>query len=152
MNWSELQNKVFNITNEDNEKLKDYVLITRNNLENLEIGMHIKYIKKSYDLETNEIKENVLNGGFLLDVLKGDKIATMELLLKSNIVWRLKFLKYDIYGKSKSKFNTQDNVKNNLKEIFKDVIEEKKKEYDVKLNDKLKDIKKSKSKYKIDLV
>ncbi len=185
MNWLELQKKVYDITKTDKpnkskslfvkntetdntetdntetdnteiNKLKDYILISRHNLDDLEIGMHIKYIKKAFNVETGEVEEHIYNGGFLLDIINGDKIVKMDLLLKSNIVWKLKFLKYEIYGKSKDKFNTSDNIKNNiknnLKDIYKDIIDERKKEYDLILNDKLKTINQSKSKYKIDFV
>ena len=48
MDWSILEKKVNDITNEDKyDPLYDYEYIDRYNLDKLQIGMHIKYIKNT---------------------------------------------------------------------------------------------------------
>jgi len=83
----------------ESSELENYIKITRDNLDDFELGMHIKYIKNINGTD------HIMNGGFLLDILCPDKIVQMRLVLKTNIIWRLCFLKYDIYGKKTTNFD-----------------------------------------------
>ncbi len=153
MDWQALQKKVYSITENDNldDPLNEYELISRYELDKLEIGMHIKYLKKVYNLNTGLEEEKIYNGGFLIEILNGDKTVNLTLLLKSNIIWKLKFIKYKIYGKSQSKFNGTNKLKNNLREEYKDIIQLKMKEVDNILNKKIDIINKNKHKYRVDM-
>lgn len=153
MDWLTLQKKVYDITKNENtdDPLYDYELISRYNLDKLEIGMHIKYIKKAYNLNTGVSEDKIYNGGFLIDILNGDKTVNLTLLLKSNIIWKLKFIKFKIYGKSKSKFNNTNKLKNNLREEYKDILQLKMKEVDDILNKEIEIINKNKHKYRVNI-
>ena len=130
--------------------LDDYIEISRNNLEDLEIGMHIKYIKKELNLETGEETDKVYNGGFLLDIKKGDKIFEMVLVVKSNIIWNLRYIRYKIFGKKSENFTKKtDKIKDDFREMFGDLISERKKELQEEQNQKIKEIISKKDKYKI---
>ena len=149
MDWSILEKKVNDITKEDeNDPLYDYEYIDRYNLDKLQIGMHIKYIKKTLDLETGKVHQVVYNGGFLVNILNGDKIVNMVLILKSNIIWKLRFIKYQVYGKPINKLK-KTRIKDDFREIYKDEINLRKKELNDKLNNELDIINKSKDKYKV---
>ena len=145
MDWSILEKKVNDITNEDKyDPLYDYEYIDRYNLDKLQIGMHIKYIKKTSDQNTGV----VYNGGFLVNILNGDKVVNMVLILKSNIIWKLRFIKYQVYGKPINKLK-KTRIKDDFREIYKDEINLRKKELNDKLNNELNNINKNKDKYKI---
>jgi len=157
--WKILHDKVDEIIS-DNEykntikkKKKDpldgYIEITRNNLEDFEIGMHIKYIKKVYDLDKDIYYESVYNGGFLVDIKKGEKVYEMVLVVKSNIIWNLRFIKYKIYGKPIKNFNRSNLVKSSFRDIFEDEITKRKKELEEEQNKKINEIISKKDKYKI---
>jgi hypothetical protein len=133
MNWEKLLDTYKNIVgdedeNDDDEKnddpLKDYNLINRYNINELEPGMYVKYIKNVID-ENDNIVEKVCGGGFFIKILKGSKFYEMELLLKSTRLWKLKFIKYKIYAKKPA---TRSSIKSNLLDCFKTDIEERRKE------------------------
>lgn len=127
MNWDLISK---NISNEDNS---EYILITRDNIDELKVGSYIKYMKD----------DKMVSGGFLLKVLEPTKIVYTELLLKSNIIWKLRFIKYKIYMKNK-KINVIFNE-------YKDEILNRKKELDEEINSKLQTINLNKNKYKINI-
>ena len=117
-----------------NNELKDYILITRNDIDKLKIGYHIKYINRG----------NIKDAGILIDVINPEKPIYTELLLKSSGLWTINFLRFDIYMKT----NTTENEKS-LREIYKNEINEKKIEYEKEINIKLNNINLNKNKYKI---
>ena len=157
--WKILHDKVDEIISDNENKntikkkkkdpLDGYIEITRNNLEDLEIGMHIKYIKKVYDLDKDIYYESVYNGGFLVDIKKEEKVYEMVLVVKSNIIWNLRFIKYKIYGKPIKNFNRSNLVKNSFRDIFEDEITKRKKELEEEQNKKINEIISKKDKYKI---
>lgn len=161
LNWIKIHNKVgktvsdidfvkknINLT----EQLDGYIEITRNNLEDLEIGMHIKYIKKELNLDTGESLDRIYNGGFLLEIKKGEKVFEMILVVKSNIVWNLRYIKYKIFGKKKENFTRKtDIIKDDLREMFGDLISKRKKELEEEQEEKIKEIVLNKNKYKINV-
>jgi hypothetical protein len=107
MNWEILNEEYIINNNSDinsNNKLNNYELISRNNLENLSLGMHIKYSKSEYDSEKNIIIDKIYNGGFLINILNANKIVNLILVLKSNIIWKLRFIKFKIYAKKIENF------------------------------------------------
>jgi len=135
---------------EEFDPLDGYIEINRNNLEDLEIGMHIKYIKKELNLETGEETDRIYNGGFLLDIKKGDKIFEMVLVVKSNIIWNLRYIKYKIFGKKSENFvKKTEIIKDDFREMFGDLISERRKELENEQNQKIKEIISKKDKYKI---
>jgi hypothetical protein len=141
MNWEKLLDTYKNIVgdedidvDEDDKKnddpLKDYNLIDRYNINELEPGMYVKYIKNVID-ENDNIVERICGGGFFIKILKGSKFYEMELLLKSTRLWKLKFIKYKIYAKKPA---TRASIKNNLLDCFKSDIEERRKEIEKRYN------------------
>lgn len=144
---NESQNDLQNESqNESQDKLQDYIKITRNNLIDLEIGMHIKYIKKEIDPITKKEIDKIYSGGFLTKILNPDKIVLMELVLKSNIIWKLRFIKYDCYGKKPENFKINKSI-NKLHSAFESEINKRKEELNIQQNEKIKNIIKNKSKY-----
>ena len=141
MNWNLLNSEEIN-----NDELNNYELITRNDLDKLKIGMHIKYIKKMYNLETDKIENKIYNGGFLINILNIDNPINLILIVKSNIIWKLHFIKYKIYGKQINKFN---NIQNNFKELYKNEILEKNKKDYLEVQKLMDEINKKKNNYKI---
>ena len=125
------------------DKLTNYILIDKNNIEELEIGMHIKY-KKEND-------NKIYNGGFLIKIidLNKDKLVYTILILKSNIVWNMRFIKYKIYGKKICLFNHKKNIIQDIKIEFINDINKSKKIINDNLNYKLLLINNNKNKYKI---
>jgi hypothetical protein len=92
----------------------------------------------------------VYNGGFLMDIKKGSKVYEMVLVVKSNIIWNLRFIKYKIYGKPKKNFvRKSEKIKDDFKDLFADLITERKKELEEEQNKKIKEIISKKDKYKI---
>jgi hypothetical protein len=146
MDWDNIYS---NITNQDiNNKslgiddLTNYTEIQRDNVSNLKIGSHIKYIKNISNKENSTISEKILNGGFLLEIINKDHIVNMVLVLKSNIIWKLRFIKYKIYMKEPNNFNRsklESTLKITLQKILKDDITQKKIELDNRF--KIKDVK-----------
>lgn len=142
MNWEKLLDTYKNIVGDDknidnnydveenDNPLKDYHLIERYNINDLEPGMYVKYIKNVID-ENDNIIEKVCGGGFFIKILKGSKFYEMELLLKSTRLWKLRFIKYKIYAKKPS---TRTSIKNNLLDCFKTEIEERRKEIEKRYN------------------
>ena len=130
--------------------LTNYKLITRENIDDLEIGCHIKYIKNVFDIETNKLYEKTYNGGFLVEIVDGDKIHTLTLVLKSNITWKMKYIKYKVYAKAKKDFYKQENENKQFEDHFRndniEEINERKKEIDKRVQDKLKNIQKQNKK------
>ena len=119
MNWNNLKLECFNIVDKNkNNLLNNYELITRSDLDKLELGMHIKYVIYKED----EKSPKIYNGGFLINILNKDNIVNMILVLKSNIIWKLRFMKYKIYGKNIKKFNRTVNIIDDLKLVYKDII------------------------------
>lgn len=129
MDWNILKNKVYEITEEEN----DYDYITRYDIDKLKLGMHIKYIKN----------DKLYNGGFLVDIINPDNIVNLILILKSNIIWKLRFIKFKIYAKSMDKFNRASNIQNIFKSEYKDIIDKRTKEIESELNKKLENIKRT---------
>ena len=141
MDWKKYYDNFLEITNGDNkvksikskgiDDLTNYKLIGRYNLSDLKIGMHIKYVKNVFDMRTNQTYEKIFNGGFLLNVLNSDKVVDMVLVLKSNIIWKMRFIKYKIYGKDPELFaktDTNNTIINKIADEFKDDINKKKEE------------------------
>jgi hypothetical protein len=120
-----------------NKNIDDYILITRDNIDSLELGSYIKYIKD----------DKLINGGFLIKIINADKIVYTELLLKSNIIWKLRFIKYKIYMKN----NKTNIIKKSLHEEYQDEISQRKKELDKEINQKILNININKNKYKINI-
>jgi hypothetical protein len=130
MNWNgykNINNKELNINNHllpsskitksiGINDLTNYKFITRNNIDEIEIGSHIKYIKNVYDTNKNKFYEKIYNGGFLLEIINSDKIYNLTLVLKSNIIWKMKFIKYKVYSKSKTNFVYNKHKKNQIQE------------------------------------
>lgn len=126
MDWNNLYNifktKDTKDTKDEKSELEDYILLSRDNLDNLELGMHIKYIKSEYDEKKDKYIDKVVSGGFLVKVLNGDKIVNMVLLLKvGNSLIKLRYIKYKIYGKKivRNKTNLIDNFNNDTEFIQK---------------------------------
>jgi len=146
MNWKNISKQIINddVLIENNEEdISGYKLITRDNLEDLHIGMHIRYVKKIYNIDTGNIEEKTYNGGFLVNIINGSKVVDMVLILKSNIFWKLRFLKYKIYGKNKLEQNKE---KNKLYDLFKEDVDKRVKEMKDDLYLKLNNNKKNKHK------
>lgn len=114
MDWYILKNKVYEIIEENN----NYEYISRYDIDKLKLGMHIKYIKNN----------KLYNGGFLIDIINSDNIINMILILKSNIIWKLRFIKYKVYAKPIDKFNRASNIQDIFKSEYKDIIDKKTKE------------------------
>lgn len=125
MDWKQINN----ITETNTELIE----ITRENINDLIIGSYIKYIKD----------DKLIGGGFLIKVNNPSKIVYTELILKSNIIWKLRFIKYKVYMK---KINI---IKNTLYDQYFTEIEIRKAELDKEIEDKIKIINLNKNKYKI---
>ena len=164
MNWNQIQehinvSKSLKISTDDNslkistdDKLKKYNLISRHNINELEIGMHIKYIKNILNPLTNQYEEKIMNGGFLIDIINPSQIVNMIFVLKTNIIWKLRFIKFKIYGKKKEEFensNLDTNSKHELYQIFKTEIDARKNEITNEQNNKIANIINNKTKYNI---
>ena len=66
------------------KEIKDYVIISPDNINTITLGSHIKYI--TYD--------GVLkNGGFLIKLENNDRFDRLVFIVKSNIVYRLHYPK-----------------------------------------------------------
>jgi hypothetical protein len=126
MDWNKINS---NITDTNSELIE----ITRDNINDLVIGSYIKYIKD----------DKLIGGGFLIKVNNPSKIVYTELILKSNIIWKLRFIKYKVYMK---KINQ---IKDTLYNQYSVEIEHRKKELDEEINSKIKLINLNKNKYKI---
>lgn len=135
MDWNILKNKIYEITEENN----DYDYISRYDINKLKLGMHIKYIKN----------DKLYNGGFLVDIINPDNIVNLILVLKTNIIWKLRFIKYKIYAKTIDKFNRSSNIQNIFKLEYKDIIDKKTKEIELELDKKIDNIKNKN--YKIEI-
>lgn len=129
MDWNILKDKVNEITEDNN-----YNYISRYDIDKLKLGMHIKYIKN----------DKLYNGGFLVDILNNDNIVNMVLILKSNIIWKLRFIKYKVYGKQINNFNKSSNIQNLFKIEYKNIIDKRTKEIEDEINKKLENIKNKK--------
>ena len=125
MDWRQINN----IT----ESNTDIIEITRENINDLIIGSYIKYIKD----------DKLVGGGFLIKINNPTKIVYTELILKSNIIWRLRFIKYKIYMKKPHL------IKNTLYDQYSVEIEARKKELDKEIINKIELINLNKNKYKI---
>ena len=126
MDWNKINS---NITDTNTELIE----ITRENINDLVIGSYIKYIKD----------DKLIGGGFLIKVNNPSKIVYTELVLKSNIIWKLRFIKYKVYMR---KINQ---IKDTLYNQYLVEIEHRKKELDEEINSKIKLINLNKNKYKI---
>jgi hypothetical protein len=124
MDWKNIIN---NINDNKDSKLDGYKLF---NIEEsvMSKGSHIKYIKK-----VNGINK-IFNGGFLIDIIDIDKPIYTYLILKSNIIWKLRYCKYKIYIKENKNFNNSSNIKKILYDNYKDEIKEKQQELIKKYN------------------
>jgi hypothetical protein len=138
MDWKKYYDEFADITKNDKivkskgiDDLTNYKEIGRYNLSNLKIGMHIKYVKNVYDMRTDKTYEKIYNGGFLLNIINPDKVVEMVLVLKSNIIWKMRFIRYKIYGKDPELFvkpQSEISIINKIAKEFKDDIEKKKEE------------------------
>jgi len=137
MNWRQINNNInqfkSNLKSKSEVDESDLIEITRNNINDLVLGSYIKYIKD----------DKLVGGGFLIKINNIDKIVYTELILKSNIIWKLKFLKYKIFMKKSTI------IKNTLYDQYADEIETRKKELDKEITDKINIINSNKNKYKI---
>ena len=132
MDWS-LINKT--VSNDIDSNL---ILITRENIDDLVIGSYIKYVKD----------DKLIGGGFLIKIINPDKIVYTELVLKSNIIWRLRFIKYNKIYMINNKINT---IKNSLHDEYNIEITNRKAELDKEINEKIQNINSNKNKYKINI-
>jgi len=136
MDWTLIKKNI--LSNNDNLESDNYILITRANINDLVVGSHIKYIKDN----------KILNGGFLLKLINNDQPVNLILLLKTNIIWKLRFIKYDIYMKKPiTKINI---IKNTLYNEYMNEIEQRKKELDEEITSKINNI--DKNNYKINII
>jgi hypothetical protein len=161
MNWNQIRehidiSKSTNLSKSTDlsieNKLDDYNLITRYNINDLEIGMHIKYIKSNLNPLTNQYEDKIMNGGFLIEILNPSQIVNMIFILKTNIIWKMRFIKFKIYGKKKENFtnyNLNANPKHELYQIFKTEIDARKNELINEQNNKIENIIKKKTKTNI---
>jgi hypothetical protein len=74
-------------------ELINYSVITPNNLKDVKLGDHIKYM--TY---TGQLK----NGGFILKIENDDYFSKLVFIVKSNIVYRLHYTKNFYLFKSKN--------------------------------------------------
>jgi len=130
MNWNLINT---NINTESN-----LIQITRDTVHSIKIGSYIKYVKD----------DKLIGGGFLIKIINPDKIVYTELLLKSNIIWKLRFIKYNKIYYVNSKINI---IKNSLYDEYKNEIAERKLELDKEINNRIQNIKLNKNKYKINM-
>jgi hypothetical protein len=89
-------------------KLKDYNLITYNNLDNIPKGSHIKYITLNEELKI---------AGTLIDIIKNNN---SYLLIMSNNPWKLHLKKNFIFYKEK---NTEISFRKYMKMIANNQID-----------------------------
>jgi hypothetical protein len=132
MNWYQIKNNITQFKSNSRSE-SDLIEITRDNINDLILGSYIKYIKDN----------KLIGGGFLIKINNIDKIVYTELILKSNIIWKLRFLKYKIFMKK------PNIVKNILYDQYADEIETRKAELDKEITDKINIINLNKNKYKI---
>lgn len=135
MNWKTIHNKI------TDNVVDGYTLITRDELSKLKLGSHIKYIKNIINQETNEIEEKIYNGGFLINILNKDKPYNTILVLKSNIIWKLRFIKYKVY-----KLST---FKNELRKQFENILDDKMIKFQETYDNEINEIIKNKNKHKV---
>lgn len=141
MNWKTIHNKI-GLQKRITDDIDDnYTLITRDNLSDLKLGVHIKYIKNVFNPKTNEIEEKIYNGGFLINILNKDKPYETILVLKSNIIWKLRFIKYKVY-----KLNA---IKNELRKQFDNILDEKMVKFQKTYDNEINEIIKNKNKHKV---
>lgn len=126
-------------------KLDNYYEVTYDNIDELKLGSHIKYLNKG----------RIFNGGFLLKVTYDDDIDEIILLVKSNIVWNLKLSKYQVYAKDLTDFKSasyDDNIFRQIRNEFKEDIELRKSQLLYEQDQIITEIKNNKKKYKINFV
>jgi uncharacterized protein YpmS len=140
MDWSLINTNINTNTNtnSNSNSNSNLIQITRDNLNSLELGSYIKYIKD----------DKLISGGFLIKIINPDKIVYTELVLKSNIVWRLRFIKYNKIYKINNKINV---IKNSIYDEYKQEIADRKVELDKEINQKIQNINSNKNKYKINI-
>ncbi len=132
MDWDIINSNISN-------KIKsNLVQITRDNLNDIKLGTYIKYIKDG----------KLIGGGFLIKIINPEKIVYTELLLKSNIIWKLRFIKYNKIYYTNNKITV---IKNSLYDEYHTEIAERKKELDKEINHKIQNININKNKYKISM-
>ena len=95
----------------------NYQLIDRYNIDKLKLGMHLQY----------ERDNKLFNGGIILKIENPEKYYEMTLTLKSNIIWKMKIIKYKVYVSDKDGFKTKyhdeiENAINNIKEKYKNKL------------------------------
>ena len=134
MDWSSINTNINTNTKTD----LNLIQITRDNLKNIKIGSYIKYIKD----------DKLIGGGFLIKIINPDKIVYTELVLKSNIVWKLRFIKYNKIYYTNNKIKV---IKNSLHDEYKNEIAKRKTELDKEINQKIQNININKNKYKINI-
>jgi len=97
------------ITKYKNE-LIDYTIISPNNINDVKLGDHIKYI--TY---TGELK----NGGFILKIENVEYFSKLVFIVKSNIVYRLHYTKNFYVYKSKPAKKTETDKTDNVEKVKK---------------------------------
>jgi len=117
---------------------KNLIQITRDNINSLKLGSYIKYIKD----------DKLIGGGFLIRIISPDKIVYTELVLKSNIIWKLRFIKYNNIYFINNKINI---IKNSLHAKYHKEISDRKIELDNEINQKLMNINLNKNKYIVNI-
>jgi len=133
--------------------LTNYKLITRDNIDELEIGSHIKYIKNVFDINTNKIYEKIYNGGFLIDIIDGNIMHNLTLILKTNIIWKMRFINYKVYIKTKDHFNynfkenKNKNQEKKFRNMYNNEINARKEEINKSVQEKINIIKQNKNKH-----
>ena len=140
MDWSLLNKNIITDKDKDKDKDKDsnLVQITRDNIHNLKLGSYIKYVKG----------DKLIGGGFLIRIINPDKIVYTELVLKSNIIWKLRFIKYNNIYLINNKINV---IKNSLHIKYHKEISDRKIELDNEINQKLTNINLNKNKYIVNI-
>ena len=138
---------ICDLINKNKNSLNEYIYINKDNLDILKLGMHIKY--------TKEDNGKIYNGGFLIKIIDLDqtKLVNLILILKSNIIWNMRFIKYKIYGKLIHNFNRNNNLLqlNKLRVEYEEEINKSKEIINNKINYKLLLIKNNKHKYDIQI-
>lgn len=81
------------------DPLYGYQLIDRNHINDLKIGMHIKYVKRILNPITQQEEDKLCDAGSLLKIINAKRI--FELILQTSNK-RIRFLKYKIYAKTDS--------------------------------------------------
>lgn len=119
--------------------MQDYIQITRDNIDKLKIGHHIKYKNRGV----------IKDAGILINILNPDNPLYTELLLKSFSYWTIPLLRFNIYMKINTIESNNEIKEKSYRELYINEINERKQEYNKEINNQLDNINKNKNKYKI---